>query len=138
MPTRTVTPVSEKYLRRDALNSSLEISHMTTEFGGSPSTSTASTESVISGMTSIFCDVLYNNVCLEFQIRLFKKIEFIQEQNKQILAALKNSSTANKISTLPESSPQLPINNLEILKEFELYLENNNNFTLLVCCKCVF
>ncbi|KAK4880332.1 hypothetical protein RN001_008478 [Aquatica leii] len=71
-----------------------------------------------------------------FQIKLFKQLKFIQEQNSQILAIVKKhppSAILPKINILPENLPcDFPIKNQENLQELEVYLLDNQNFSCLV------
>lgn len=73
---------------------------------------------------------------LAFQIKLFKQLKFIQEQNSQILAIVKKHSPSAifpTINTLPENLPcDFPIKNLENLQELEAHLLDNQNFSCLV------
>ncbi|KAK4878003.1 hypothetical protein RN001_010509 [Aquatica leii] len=71
-----------------------------------------------------------------FQIKLFKQLKFIQEQNSQILAIVKKhppSAILPKINILPDNLPcDFPIKNQENLQELEVYLLDNQNFSCLV------
>ncbi|KAB0790106.1 hypothetical protein PPYR_15573 [Photinus pyralis] len=70
-----------------------------------------------------------------FQIKLFKQLKFLQEQNTQILAILKNQSSVNipALNSLPENLPcDFPLKSLDNVKDFEAYLQDNQNFMHMV------